>query len=158
MRTVAVWGSALFLIWPVCTGCSSQQALIRGQDPFDSRGAIQHAFAETSASERPKLQQVNYSTMAAYGGYGGGQYCPPSNCPPSHCPPGHCHGYCMHGVLSHLCGICACLHWPHHHTTQSFSGDYNDPHLFVYPPPQQPPAVVQYPYYTVRGPSDFFMP
>jgi hypothetical protein len=32
---------------------------------------------------------------------------------------------------------------PCHHTTQSFSSDYNNPQKFVYPPPYQPPAVVQ---------------
>jgi len=25
-----------------------------------------------------------------------------------------------------------------------------------YPDPNQPPAVMQYPYYTVKGPTDFF--
>lgn len=31
------------------------------------------------------------------------------------------------------------------------------PHNLTYPPQDQPAAVVFYPYYTVKGPSDFFM-
>lgn len=153
MRTNVAWGSAIGLMWLVCTGCSTQQSLIRGQSPSGPSG-IQQAFAEMPAAQRAPIQQINYMP-GHHGGYHAAQ-CPPSHCPPGH---GHCHGYCMHGVLAHLCSACACLHsWPWHHTTQSVSDDYNDPHAFVYPPPYQPPAVVQYPYYTLRGPTDFFMP
>lgn len=44
-------------------------------------------------------------------------------------------------------------HWrpTHHHTWE-----YEAPKGLVYPPQNQPPAVYQYPYYTVKGPSDFF--
>ncbi|MBW3539691.1 MAG: hypothetical protein KY476_05420 [Planctomycetes bacterium] len=40
----------------------------------------------------------------------------------------------------------------HHHWFR-----YNHPQGLVYPPPNQPPAVVQYPYYTTKGPDDFFL-
>jgi hypothetical protein len=40
----------------------------------------------------------------------------------------------------------------HHHTWQ-----YNAPKGLTYPDQNQPPATVQYPYYTIKGPSDFFM-
>ena len=40
----------------------------------------------------------------------------------------------------------------HHHTWE-----YNPPQNLVYPPANQMPAVTQYPYYTHKGPSDFFM-
>jgi hypothetical protein len=46
--------------------------------------------------------------------------------------------------------------YPRHHHTYFY--DVPDDGEFVYPPADQPPAAVQYPYYTVRGPSDFFMP
>lgn len=39
----------------------------------------------------------------------------------------------------------------HHHTWE-----YHAPKNLVYPPANQQPAVVQYPYYTVKGPTDFF--
>lgn len=45
--------------------------------------------------------------------------------------------------------------YPRHHHTYFY--DVPDDGEYVYPPTFQPPAVVQYPYYTVRGPSDFFM-
>ena len=34
--------------------------------------------------------------------------------------------------------------------------EYRVPEGLSYPPANQPPAVVQYPYYTLRGPTDFF--
>ena len=45
--------------------------------------------------------------------------------------------------------------YPRHHHTYFY--DVPDDGEFVYPPTFQPPAVVQYPYYTNRGPTDFFM-
>ena len=39
----------------------------------------------------------------------------------------------------------------HHHTY-----NYKTPKNLKYPPQNQQPAVYQYPYYTVKGPSDFF--
>ena len=173
MRTTVVWGSLLLL---ACTGCSAQQSIIRGQNPSGGTGAIQQAFAEFGATDSNRIQPINYAAPVTATGWnhGHGAYGPPSHCPPAghgycppghgHCPPGHCPpGHCMHGVLGHLCTIChpllGHLHgWPWHRTTHSYSDRYNDPHEFVYPPAHQPPAVVQYPYYTLRGPTDFFMP
>ncbi len=40
----------------------------------------------------------------------------------------------------------------HHHTF-----DYRQPKNLTYPPQNQPAGVVVYPYYTCKGPSDFFM-
>jgi len=39
----------------------------------------------------------------------------------------------------------------HHHTST-----YKAPRDLKYPSQNQPPAVYQYPYYTVKGPTDFF--
>lgn len=41
---------------------------------------------------------------------------------------------------------------PTHHHTWS----YKAPQNLQYPPQNQKPAVYQYPYYTVKGPTDFF--
>lgn len=71
--------------------------------------------------------------------------------------PGH-HGH-MHGQQSQ-CPTCPPGHnmygmdfWKptHHHTWE-----YNAPQGLRYPDPNQPPAVIQYPYYTVKGPTDYF--
>lgn len=43
--------------------------------------------------------------------------------------------------------------YPRHHHTY----DYKAPQNLSYPPATQQAPVVQYPYYTVKGPSDFFM-
>ena len=73
-----------------------------------------------------------------------GDPCDP-NCPPGHCP---------HGLLRGRCAHClAGLNLKGHHHYWS----YSQPAGLVYPPAHQPPAVVQYPYYTVKGPDDFFL-
>ena len=74
---------------------------------------------------------------------GGGMGCPACNggmnCPDGGCP--HCGCGCRWG------------HKPkNYHTYQ-----YNWPQNLVYPSPQLPAGMVQYPYYTLRGPTDFFM-
>ncbi len=43
------------------------------------------------------------------------------------------------------------FHGGHYHTFE-----YKTPENLSYPAANQPPAVVQYPYYTLRGPTDFF--
>jgi hypothetical protein len=76
------------------------------------------------------------------GGHGNGAGCPACNggmnCPDGGCP--HCGCGCDHGC-------------PDHYTTYS----YKWPRNLVYPPPVLPAGMVQYPYYTLKGPSDFFM-
>jgi hypothetical protein len=65
------------------------------------------------------------------------------------CP--HCHNH-PHGAQ---CPVCAPDNFwtpTHHHTY-----DYRQPKELVYPPQNQPAAAVVYPYYTLKGPSDFFM-
>jgi hypothetical protein len=57
---------------------------------------------------------------------------------------------CPAGGCPH-CG-CGCGH-PHN----KVSYQYNWPRNLVYPPPVLPAGMVQYPYYTLRGPTDFFM-
>ena len=58
--------------------------------------------------------------------------------------PGCCSAAGQHNLLA----------MPKHHV---FSHGNNQPKDLVYPPANQPGAVVQYPYYTVKGPTDFFM-
>lgn len=76
------------------------------------------------------------------GGDGQGQGCPACNggldCPDGGCP--HCGCGCDHGC-------------PDHYHTYS----YKWPKNLVYPQPVLPAGMVQYPYYTLKGPSDFFM-
>lgn len=78
---------------------------------------------------------------------GAGSGCPACEygrgCPQEGCP--HCgHGHGGHG------GPGGC---PQHYQTYR----YNWPQNMVYPPSEVPAGMVQYPYYTLRGPTDFFM-
>lgn len=43
------------------------------------------------------------------------------------------------------------------HPTHYHTFTYNPPQNLVYPQQNQPAAVVQYPYYTHKGPDDFFL-
>jgi len=65
-------------------------------------------------------------------------------CPPS----GNCHtGHCHSGAGCNL---------PFHPVHRNFH-TYSKPEGLMYPAENTAPALYQYPYYTLRGPTDFFM-
>jgi hypothetical protein len=69
----------------------------------------------------------------------------------SHCDSAH-HRFWSHYVQPDAgCGCC-CLHSPFPCSTCGDRGP------LVYPPNPTPGAIVQYPYYTCKGPDDFFWP
>lgn len=111
---------------------------------------------------------------------GGAAYGPAASCPPGGgcrtCPPHaecpHCQG---HPAAGSACPFCQSsvsgaggLHDPHGlighgmqhlkgpYPKHSFSYSYCQPNNLSYPPPQVPGGAVVYPYYTLKGPSDFF--
>ncbi len=109
-------------------GCQSNHAIVRGQNPAAGAPAANGPMA---AMPGP----IYYDGPA-----GGNPWsCPSGQCPaewaqsPANCPDNY--------------------HFPKHHHTF----DYRQPKNLVYPPQNQPAAVVVYPYYTCKGPSDFFM-
>jgi hypothetical protein len=62
--------------------------------------------------------------------------------------------YCQYGAACPADGCKHCGHGcPKHYTTYQ----YKWPENMVYPPNVLPAGMVQYPYYTLRGPTDFFM-
>lgn len=154
-------------------GCSQNNALIRGQSP-DGVGVARAAdysrpLFRGQSPDAPKTKLVSHEGAPVSGGmvagdpaiqYGpmGGSYCPPDG---SYCPPG---GACMPGIPCPgipVPGIpCPGAGWMSGHTYS-----YRDPGVPVYPPgtgpaltgPGSPGAVVQYPYYTTKGPDDFFL-
>lgn len=71
------------------------------------------------------------------------------SCPPGQCPPGQC----APEWARYPADCPENYHWPKHHHTY----DYRQPKNLCYPPQNQPAATVVYPYYTHKGPSDFFM-
>ena len=80
------------------------------------------------------------------GGYAEGGY------PPGYCPPGYAGYHPMYNCNRYPGGL-------------RYTHTYEDPGVPVYPPgtgpaltgPGSPGAVVQYPYYTTKGPDDFFL-
>ncbi len=83
--------------------------------------------------------------------------CPPGgSCQPGYgaCQPGGCPtGTCQSGN----CGPGgSCMNLPFHPVHRNYM-NYQVPTNLSYPEPNTPAAVVQYPYYTLKGPSDFFM-
>lgn len=89
-------------------------------------------------SQGPEMMSYEHAPgmQAQMGGGHGHQHGPGMSCPS--CPQPHQKGFDF---------------WrpTHHHTWE-----YTPPQNLKYPDPNQPPAVVQYPYYTVKGPTDFF--
>lgn len=113
---------------PLTVGCTHNGQVVRGQTPVESE----------SAQAAGPMDQA-YAPPNGYGapmnGYG-------PTCPPA--------GYGGYGAYPD----------PHH---RRFAYDpqydirYRVPDGLRYPPPGDVPAVVQYPYYTHKGPDDFFL-
>ena len=61
---------------------------------------------------------------------------------------------CQNGTCGH--NPAECLNLPFHPVHRNFH-TYDVPDNLCYPDTSVPPAMVQYPYYTFRGPTDFFM-
>lgn len=113
-------------------GCQTNQSIVRGQNPAPPGspgcGAIPGPMG-------PRPGPMYYDGPAGYG--------------PMNCQPGHNH---PHGAKCPACAPDNFWTPTHHHTY-----DYKQPKNLVYPPQNQPAAAVVYPYYTLKGPSDFFM-
>lgn len=113
------------------TGCAATPTF-RGQSPNP-------AFASWDGSAQ-MMQPVSH-----------GVACPDGNCHPGYggyaaqCPPGH----------GHNCQGAGC-NLPFHPVHRNFY-TYSTPQGLMYPPENASPATYQYPYYTLRGPTDFFM-
>ena len=119
-------------------GCQTDRSMIHGKRP-----AIR---GQTPASCGPN-GGMPYGAMQHGGMPGPGSYGPGGN--GMNCPPAHNH---PNGAE---CPMCAPdnFHGPTHHHTY----DYRQPSNLTYPPQNQPAGTVVYPYYTHKGPSDFFM-
>lgn len=118
--------AALFVVG--LTGCTSPLgALIRGQNPD-----VHQAGYNRSAGD--VRQNVVY---AGYGGYDQGQ-CQCDQCRAQR----GCH---LHGLFGGKGRTRDHLHY-----------EFTPPQGIVYPQRNQPAGVINYPYYTVKGPTDFF--
>jgi hypothetical protein len=182
---LTAWAACVLSVM-VTSGCQSIGTVARGQSPEGDvvpAGHVHkhHEPVKAAASGLADRYHEHHNTSTTFyhqkwspGGPGG---CP--SCPGGHA--GHHHGHGGHGwhgghlhhsqVRSDYGGL---RHFPgmqllHHqgpyetpldwHPRHGFSYSYKQPNDLVYPPPG--PAggaggVVVYPYYTHKGPSDFF--
>jgi len=114
------------------TGCASSSPTMRAQSPQDGNG---------SWSDGPIM---NDGCPMCQSGMGHGQS---QSCPPNYRGHGGHHGADCQGAGCNL---------PFHPVHRNFH-TYQAPQNLMYPPENAAPAQVQYPYYTFRGPTDFFM-
>jgi hypothetical protein len=144
----------------ITVGCSQNMGTVRGQAPGQAQqgphrqGQFQQGPHRQGQFQQGPHQQASHGGMRMPGPKPGVQYYDG----PAHDPNQFSSANgptCPHG---NGCPVCPQHHgfdvWrpTHHHTW-----DYNAPKGLTYPDQNQPPATVQYPYYTVKGPSDFFM-
>lgn len=146
--------ASLSLLALMATGCSTCSS---GKCPLDIRGQSPDA-CKTGACNNGACNNAACRNGQCPPGYG--QACP-SGCPQG-CPQGYCpHGYGGHGFgggLSHLNPlrngfVSNAVQTPNHYHWYQ----YDEPKNITYPQANTPAAIVQYPYYTLKGPEDFFM-
>lgn len=143
MKTRAIFGLAVCLLAPTLTGCIQYPCAVRGQSPdacptcgpdgghFGGHGA----YGDPYGGYQPRFSdRIGY-----YGQHLGGVI-------PQHDHIGH---YTVDGNHDYR----GPGWYPKHHHFYSYRREDD----LVYPPAQTPGAIVQYPYYTHRGPTDFFM-
>ena len=144
MKTCIAACSAALLL--VACGCSTPQAITRSQSPHHSETTIVPANYGNLATTWHPAQDAHtyaasYHSTSGFPGYNQSMGCPSGTC-------GH-GGACGHGTG---CGP-GCGHGcPHNYHSYA----YSRPHDLVYPPRNAPGGAVVYPYYTHKGPSDFF--
>jgi hypothetical protein len=132
MRRVTMFLAGLVLI-PMAVGCSTGSQVIRSQSPGDCDSG--YCEGRPGQARRAMRRDARNSGSQEY--VHGGQ---------GHCPPGHgfgLGGHCWGG------GAVAGVGTP--------DGDHfwgNVPP--TYPAPGAMPGIVQYPYYTCKGPDCFF--
>ncbi|MBX3439245.1 MAG: hypothetical protein KF861_17270 [Planctomycetaceae bacterium] len=136
MRTChAVCSAAIML---VACGCTAPQATTRGQSPHHGQtSVIPASHGNLATTQYPAHDAHAYSTSyhstSGFPGYDGAMGC----------PQGPCGNGCGHGC-GHGC--------PHNYHSYS----YSRPSDLVYPAAGTPGGAIVYPYYTHKGPSDFF--
>ena len=148
------------LVSVASSGCQSiGTATVRGQSPSMTSGAEvvtptghYRTPIRSTASEVADIYHEHHNTTTYYpgsatqAGHHQAYACPNGNCPPAagyECPPGQAY-YGPHGGCR--TGLCQ----------DRLSYGYQVPNDLVYPDANAVGGAVVYPYYTHRGPSDFF--
>ncbi len=160
MERFSLWKFAACALLAAC-GCAQTGPVMRGQSP----AALQQASFGYHGSIKEAAHDHMYGTDTTHfnvgadgqvyqsGGYAPGNCpggCPqPGACPGGNCPGGYCPGA---GCPTGHCNSGEIVCQPHHGYTFS----YKAPNDLRYPPANVPGGAVVYPYYTHKGPSDFF--
>ncbi|MCA9041797.1 MAG: hypothetical protein KDA65_15695 [Planctomycetaceae bacterium] len=149
MKSCYVYGMALLGLAMIGTGCATNQSVIRAQSPAaNNQGVQQVGFAYMAAQMDHSTDVSLYRQTSSQQGYYGGGYVEGS-CPT--CPQDGMYGEaCQQGGCDGML-IRSPWHPTHHHT---FS--YEQPNNLRYPS-NQPGSLIRYPYYTLKGPDDFFL-
>jgi hypothetical protein len=172
MQFRGISGLLVILTASLSVGCSMSNPTVRSQTPEMNGPIIGSAPGYGEFKKAPYLGRHNPHDFKPFAGasdhnfgYEGGFYAGPegysteANNPYTYgggnacdvcqggqaCPPQGCHG-CGRG-----CGYRNGM--PQHVQTYQFDWPQN----MVYPQQGVPAGMVQYPYYTLRGPTDFFM-
>jgi hypothetical protein len=130
MNGKLVLGLCLGVIGLASAGCSSTPGIVRAQAPPEGAvmGTPDHPCPECGSTDGTCSHCCIYNPHHRFWSH----YTPPDA---AQCHIDHCGG-CKLGPCSTYCD-----HGP-----------------LVYPPNPTPGAIVQYPYYTCKGPDDFFFP
>jgi len=147
------------------TGCGTTGTVARGQSEAIQPAGFQ---AHDPYAPGPYAQAAHdhiYDQHTSYYNNGGpgGPGCPPGGAGQGQCPPGGQGG--MNGQCPHGCppgGRCQHGYFGHigpdgdWYPTHRYTHSYNAPQNLSYPAQNSPAGAVVYPYYTHKGPSDFF--
>ena len=164
--------AALFAL-SFSVGCSMNNPIVRGQAPENNGPILGSAPGYGDLQKTPYLGSHGKHDFKPYNGfrdhnfgYDGGFYAGPDGYYTDRNIPYTVNGQaagagCPHCQFGNACPAdgcpqCGhgCLHkFPHHYQTYQYDWPQNQ----VYPQQGVPSGVVQYPYYTLRGPTDFFM-
>lgn len=134
-------------------GCQSNHAVVRGQNPG---GCAPGANGPMGPMPGPmgSMPGSMGSMPGSMGQMAGPMPGPMYYNGPAGADPAMCQqGQCRPEWAKYPSECPEDYHFPKHHHTF----DYRQPKNLVYPPQNQPAAAVVYPYYTCKGPSDFFM-
>lgn len=169
------WGMvALLALITTGMGCAQTGPMVRGQNPDAPVMAAQpgpEMFGPIIGSapgygefkNKPKGDFKTYTGFRNnHFGYEGGYYSGPEgyhadNSKHAYRMGGDMGGGCPHCQNGNACPPSGCQHCGHGCPKNIATYQYKWPENQVYPPAVMPPAMVQYPYYTFRGPTDFFM-
>ena len=171
-RVAWAWGGLAGTLLVASVGCSQNAAMVRPNAATGNPGAVVRGQTPGPLAQNPDLAGYNYRHDVQYVSHegtpvvhsqtsviSGGQYA--AGMPAGqYCPPQYSH----HGIGIPVPGIpVPGVPCPTGLSGHSYS--YEDPGMPVYPAgtgpaltgPGSPGAVIQYPYYTTKGPDDFFL-